>query len=69
MTDEQIVDASYAGYSISYKDGIISLESDKAIIEYEFNRFWLYEKMVDGGYEYIDQFDHYVDAIDQAKVL
>lgn len=70
MNNELINDLQLIGFEVSEKDGVLRMEGDSFIIEYEFKQYWLYSKNEDGTiYCYIDQFDSLDEAFEASKLV
>lgn len=70
MTNELLNDIRLTGLAVNENDvGVIQIEGDHFIIEYEFNRFWLYAKQESGSIEYVDEFNYLDAALEAARYL
>lgn len=70
MTNELLNDIRLTGLAVCENDvGVLQIEGDHFIIEYEFNQFWLYAKQESGAIEYVDEFDDLDTALEGARYL
>lgn len=70
MTNQFLNDIRLAGLAVCENDvGVLQIEGDHFIIEYEFKQYWLYAKDEVGGIDYVDQFDELDDALSAAKLV
>lgn len=70
MKEELLNDVRLAGYAVCVNDiGVLQIEGDHFIIEYEFHQYWLYAKDEAGGIDYIDQFDKLDDVLEAAQLV
>lgn len=70
MKEELLNDVRFTGYAVQFNgDGVLQIEGDHFIIEYEFHQYWLYAKDEVGGIDYIDQFDKLDDVLEAAQLV
>ncbi|QHR70738.1 hypothetical protein [Escherichia phage CLB_P2] len=70
MKEELLNDVRFTGYAVQFNsDGVLQIEGDHFIIEYEFKQYWLYAKDEVGGIDYVDEFDNLDDALEGARFL
>lgn len=70
MTNQLLNDIRLTGLAVCENDvGVLQIEGDHFIIEYEFNQFWLYAKEESGSIDYVDQFDELDDALEAARLV
>lgn len=70
MKEELLNDVRLAGYAVCVNDvGVLQIEGDHFIIEYEFHQYWLYAKDEVGGIDYVDQFDKLDDVLEAAQLV
>ncbi|QWQ55784.1 hypothetical protein [Escherichia phage P479] len=70
MKEELLNDVRFTGYAVQFNgDGVLQIEGDHFIIEYEFHQYWLYAKDEVGGIDYVDQFDKLDDVLEAAQMV
>lgn len=70
MKEELLNDVRLVGYVVCVNDvGVLQIEGDHFIIEYEFHQYWLYAKDEVGGIDYVDQFDKLDDVLEAAQMV
>lgn len=70
MKEELLNDIRFTGYAVQFNDvGVLQIEGDHFIIEYEFKQYWLYAKDEVGGIDYVDQFDKLDDVLEAAQLV